>query len=241
MTGIGESLRQARLDRRLSLEQAAAALNLRARYLGDLEAERFERLPSPFYARGFLREYAELLGLDADLLLALYHGKHSDLARPEIVARPTAPRPRRGLVPGRRAAAAIAIAIAALTVWAFGQTPERGRLGTLAQRPAATPSPAGAKRPVRQPVATPPAVAVLRAARGDCWLSVRVGSRTGAVLFEGMLDRGKAYRIGLRRPLWIRLGAPWNVDLRVRGKPAALPAGTQPVNVTLSRSRVATA
>jgi len=62
---IGAGLREARERQGLSLEQAAEATRIAARHLRALEEERFERLPEPVYARGFLREYAGFLGLDA--------------------------------------------------------------------------------------------------------------------------------------------------------------------------------
>lgn len=64
MFEIGTTLRQARERRGLSLEEAAEATKIRAGYLGALEDERFETLPGPTYARGFLRTYAAYLDLD---------------------------------------------------------------------------------------------------------------------------------------------------------------------------------
>lgn len=64
MFEIGTTLRQARERRGVSLEGAAEATKIRAGYLGALEDERFETLPGPTYARGFLRTYASYLDLD---------------------------------------------------------------------------------------------------------------------------------------------------------------------------------
>jgi cytoskeletal protein RodZ len=64
MFEIGTTLRQARERRGVSLEVAAEATKIRAGYLGALEDERFEALPGPTYARGFLRAYATYLDLD---------------------------------------------------------------------------------------------------------------------------------------------------------------------------------
>lgn len=64
MFEIGTTLRQARERRGISLDDAAEATKIRAGYLGALEDERFETLPGPTYARGFLRTYAAYLDLD---------------------------------------------------------------------------------------------------------------------------------------------------------------------------------
>ena len=67
---IGASLRNARLQRGLSIEQAAQDTRISARFIEALEAERFDSLPAPVYVRGFLRSYASYLRLDPAPLLA---------------------------------------------------------------------------------------------------------------------------------------------------------------------------
>src|SRR5262249_62362470 len=69
---VGNSLREARRRRGVALSGAEAATMIRSRYLDALEHERFELLPDGPYARSFLREYAEFLGLDGDILAAEY-------------------------------------------------------------------------------------------------------------------------------------------------------------------------
>ncbi len=81
---------------------------------------------------------------------------------------------------------------------------------------------------------TAPAVArvELAAPRGDCWLLVRDGSAEGQVLFEGMLHAGGAVTLQ-GRELWLRVGAPWNLALRVNGRAVSgLPA--RPANLVVS-------
>jgi len=89
--------------------------------------------------------------------------------------------------------------------------------------------------PVARPV---PAVRVL-AARGDSWAEVRKGSETGGVLYAGIIVEGDSRTFRNRR-LWIRFGAPENVDASIGGKPAALPSGTLNMLVT-SRGFIAAA
>lgn len=68
---IGQRLQQARLARRLSLEQVAEDTRIRLPYLQALEADDYSALPSAVHGRGFLRNYATYLGLDFAELLAL--------------------------------------------------------------------------------------------------------------------------------------------------------------------------
>ncbi|MCS6992622.1 MAG: DUF4115 domain-containing protein [Anaerolineales bacterium] len=64
MASIGERLKQARKARKLTLKQAVQATRIRSYYLEALEADDWTAIPSPVQARGFLRSYAEYLGLD---------------------------------------------------------------------------------------------------------------------------------------------------------------------------------
>ncbi len=66
---IGQRLREARLARSLSLEEAAQATRIRVRFLVAMEEGDYEALPSAAQARGFLRAYAGYLGLDPKPLL----------------------------------------------------------------------------------------------------------------------------------------------------------------------------
>lgn len=71
---IGQQLRQARQQRRISLEQAAQATHIRLRYLEALETGQFSALPSAAQLRGFLRAYAQYLGMPEQPLLAELDG-----------------------------------------------------------------------------------------------------------------------------------------------------------------------
>jgi len=67
--GIGARLRAAREAKGWSAQEAGSRLRLMARQILAIEAEDFSRLGQPVFARGFVRNYAKLLGLDPDELL----------------------------------------------------------------------------------------------------------------------------------------------------------------------------
>ncbi|HTK85558.1 MAG TPA: RodZ domain-containing protein [Patescibacteria group bacterium] len=69
---VGEILRRARTHYNLSLDDVAATLHIRAQQLGALEENRPEQLPGRVYAIGFVRAYAEYLGLDGDKMVHLF-------------------------------------------------------------------------------------------------------------------------------------------------------------------------
>ena len=70
--GIGEQLTRARHSRNLTIEEVEQGTRISGRFLQALEQERFEKIPAPVFAKGFLRSYAQFLGLNPQALLALY-------------------------------------------------------------------------------------------------------------------------------------------------------------------------
>lgn len=66
---IGQRLRAAREAQKLTLEKVFEATRIRVPYLEALEADDLSSVPSPVQARGYLRNYAEYLGLDFEQLL----------------------------------------------------------------------------------------------------------------------------------------------------------------------------
>ncbi len=72
MSELGTLLVRAREARGLTLEDAERDTRISRRYLQALEAEQFEQIPAPVYARGFLRSYSQYLGLDPQEMLAMF-------------------------------------------------------------------------------------------------------------------------------------------------------------------------
>jgi cytoskeleton protein RodZ len=68
-TTIGQKLKAAREDQRLTFEKVFESTRIRVQYLQALEADDLSVMPSPVQARGYLRNYAEYLGLDVDHVL----------------------------------------------------------------------------------------------------------------------------------------------------------------------------
>ncbi|MDY7559231.1 helix-turn-helix domain-containing protein [Pseudomonas sp. 10B1] len=65
----GETLRQGRESKNWSLPDVASRLNLTVAFLGNVETGDFEKLPGHTFARGYIRAYAKLLGLDQTALV----------------------------------------------------------------------------------------------------------------------------------------------------------------------------
>ena len=76
-TKIGQTLRQARLNKNLSLDELQQITKIQRRYLEDIEAGDLESLPGTFYVRAFVRQYAQAVGEDGERLVAILDGKAS--------------------------------------------------------------------------------------------------------------------------------------------------------------------
>src|SRR2546430_2996766 len=75
MFEIGNSLREARLRQQLDFPELEQQTKIRAKYLKALEAEDFDVLPAPTYVKGFLRNYADALGLEGQLYVDEYNSR----------------------------------------------------------------------------------------------------------------------------------------------------------------------
>jgi cytoskeleton protein RodZ len=114
----GELLRRERERRQLSVRQAAEDLHLDVVTIEAIEANRFQALAAPVYAKGHLRKYATLLGLSPEFIIQRYEALSDTPEVPTPVpATVTAPQPRqrRSLKPPRWLWMAV---IGSLIAWA---------------------------------------------------------------------------------------------------------------------------
>src|SRR3954463_2166527 len=166
MFEIGNSLREARLRQSLDFPEIEQGTKIRAKYLRALEDEQFDVLPAQTYVKGFLRSYAEYLGLDGQLYVDEYNSRFV-AGEEETPARPrrSAP-PSRGVQVQSRVVLLTLLGIASVTAlvivaWTRGepQKKEPVGLGTPAQKPAVTQQPHVTTSTVRL---------IVTAKRGNC-------------------------------------------------------------------------
>lgn len=86
---LGETLQQARHARGVSQAKAAEETRVPLRYIKALEEEDLAALPAPIFTRGFLRIYAQYLGLSPDEVTSLYADREK--AEPEMEPLPELP------------------------------------------------------------------------------------------------------------------------------------------------------
>jgi hypothetical protein len=225
MFEIGGSLREARLKRNLTPADVQKAIRIRDRYLQALEEERWELLPGDAYVKGFLRTYADYLGLDGSLYVEEYNSRfaHPD-EQPHLVPERFARRGTRLGVGFLRPLVAIGVIVAIVAVAAWQLSGSSGGKQGGSPPPTTTPTTTAAHTPPKKKhkqhiVVALPSRAVVVASRGNSWLWVRTGSANGSTVYEATLAQGKSLPVNLKTgPVWIEFGNPSALDVRLGGK-----------------------
>lgn len=224
MFEIGNSLREARVRQHLELTEVELATKIRARYLRALEEEAFDALPAQTYVKGFLRTYADYLGLDGQLYVDEFNsrfGADAEEPREPVMVRRTSNVRRQHRRLERRwvifALAGIAALFAfTIAAWKFGgkSNEQIPNLDTGTTQPKKPLKPASPTKPVKtQPVSFR---LYVRAVHGNCWMDMRNWSQSGKPLFTGTVELGQDHRWVARR-LWVNFGAPGNLAIVFNG------------------------
>jgi helix-turn-helix protein/uncharacterized protein DUF4115 len=230
MFEIGNSLREARLRRELDFPELEQGTKIRAKYLRALEDENFDQLPESTYVKGFLRTYADYLGLDGQLYVDEFNVRYT--SGDEMLERRVrgAASPRRQRKRHRRLEsnvvwfALIGIAVVTALViaaWRYGG----GGTESL---------------PLSHPSGSAPARVgglYVKAVKGNTLLIVRARSEAGKQRWNGTLSKGDALRFNATRGLWIYLGSPENVKMSLNGR-AVVVGGSKPRSLIVTSGNI---
>jgi cytoskeleton protein RodZ len=220
---IGNSLREARLRQGLEFPEIEQATKIRGKYLRALEEEQFEVLPAQTYVKGFLRSYADYLGLDGQLYVDEFNSRYVRGELEEEEERPLTPRvarPNRGGAFQNKAVMLTVAVIAGLTVFVFAAAKWGGPGDQNEVLPLTNTQ---AKKPVKK---KPVVNLVAAGVNGGAYLAVYRGPRTGRPIYEGTLENGRRHRF-MGKHLWVYVFAPANLRLKLNGKARPVPgAGT---------------
>jgi cytoskeleton protein RodZ len=171
---FGEELRREREIRGISLKEISDATKISKRFLEAIERNDHKTLPAPVFTRGFVREYARYLGLNAEEMVTRYNYGASGDDRIEqsahlhslVQPQPQPPREPKGIPPlyaridrNIYLLIAIVVALSLVTWWALRFKREARAEAIDAVSHSATASPAGAPAPHAAPV-KPPSAAV---------------------------------------------------------------------------------
>lgn len=233
---VGRVLERARKDRGLSLEEAERATKIRKRYLEGLENDDYTVLPDAVYAQGFLKTYANFLGLDGDSLAlelkarrrprrerGLSYGapRRSEFERPIITPGGVPGAEKRKVARSTVAAVVVAVLVVAALIGALYFVGLNVRSSVDDAREAAQNEP-------RKEVATPeraqpeePEVSSQTLTVGvevegtPAWIRVRSDSET---VFEEVAEPGFSRTFEAERVVGIRAGDAGAVSVEVNGQ-----------------------
>src|SRR3954454_22187661 len=187
---VGERLRAAREEKKLSLEDIAAQTRIPQRHLESIETADWDKLPAPTYTTGFAKSYASAVGLDrveiGEQLRAEMGGQRSPTAPVEIFepADPARTMPK-WLVFGTIAAVIVLVVLMSwLNRRSLDQSDDAATNAPAAEAPAQASSPVQAAPTAQGPV--------VLAAIAPVWAQITDG---GATLFSGILQPGQTFNV----------------------------------------------
>src|SRR5713226_1719361 len=133
-TTIGELLRETRQQYGTTVEQIGATLRIRPSFLQAIEDDRHDRLPGPVYALGFVRTYADYLGLDGEAIAQRFKNEAAGLETKSDLSFPM-PLPERSMPGGALLLVALIVAACAYAIWYYRAAGDRMRAERVAEVP----------------------------------------------------------------------------------------------------------
>lgn len=219
MFEIGNSLREARERQGLGYPEIELATKIRAKYIRALEEEDFTSIPGDAYIRGFLRSYAEYLGLDGDVYVDEYASRFITSWRDELPPRPDRRRKIRTRErPSQRRTVLLVLAgIALVAVLIFAAFSIPG---------SSTHGPGVGKHRTQRNQQNAASGLVLRGVGSGTFAEVRLGGKSGRVIFSGTVNAREIDNVwgGGSRHFYFLVRRPAGLRVTLDGHAVALPA-----------------
>lgn len=91
MKTVGELLKETRESKNLTLDQVAKATRIQKRYLAALEKNDFKQISTQEYAKGYVKNYSEFLGLNSRNVLAFFRRQTQEIPKSALLPKPDKP------------------------------------------------------------------------------------------------------------------------------------------------------
>lgn len=198
MASVGQIIQQKRKELGLSIEDVQVKTKISAKHIIAIENDDFEKIPGEAYARGFLRLYADSLGIDSSALVAQYKREAEGIEEEEAtLAEKTEPL-ERDLVKKPRSKWWILAAVAAVALLVLGYLGLLGRGTPRSEppKPIVAPEKEEQKEPEKEEKPSPPAPApapsgvnlTLSVVDTDCWMEVKTDDQ---LVYSGTMKVGE--------------------------------------------------
>jgi hypothetical protein len=241
MPEIGETLREARMRRRIDMTEVETATKIRGKYLRALENEEWDLLPGPTFVKSFLRTYAEYLGLDARLLVEEYRQRYERPTSQDLTPFSAA---RRGRSPRRRqrlASMGPVLVIGAFVVgllavlWVLGSIGNDEETPTPPRQAQSTPTPTPTGKKKHKAPARPERVRVRLVATGPVY--VCLVNASGKQVIDGQtLEAGTRSESFRSRSFKTNFGND-NVRMVIDGKSFTVEPSANPIGYEIKPGR----
>ena len=226
---FGTWLRRQREMRDIDLREIADKTKISLRYLKAMEQDRFELLPAPLFARGFLREYAKYVGLNADEVVNYYLSAHEGAGEDDELDQTRERRYSGGSSgPATRGALMVLVLIVVVALGAYFLFWRQSRGGDAGARPPMAAPPAvqvpesTVPPPAPEAESTAPIVVTLDFTQ-MCWVEVSVD---GEPTLSRNFVAGESSQLEAQSSVLLEsIGNAGGVEVQVNGIPLDLDAG----------------
>jgi cytoskeletal protein RodZ len=216
MESVGEKLRQARLQKKLSFEEVYRRTRVHPHVLEALEQDRAHNFLSHVYIKGFLKTYAQYLGLDSERLFQEYMDsqkiEHAPELEPEEKKEKTASQFNPTFILRISLACILGIGLVFYLRYALKKIP------AVEQRPPVEKTRKVVAPRAMAPISTEDLILEVRT-KEDCWIRVKAD---GQSIFGRTLRKGSSERWQAKERLELRIGKPEALEVSFNGKPVDL-------------------
>lgn len=243
---VGEILRRTRVHYGQSLRDVEQILRIRQSQIEAIEKGEIDKLPGRVYAIGFVRSYAEYLGLDGAKVVQLFKQQYMDRQPKEALSFPV-PASESKAPPVWLVVFCIILSIGLLFGWAYLQTQQGRTIGIKEIEPL----PQEIKRRITENVISDPEISaanttepdagfpgdaatpvqensakagIILNIKGNSWVEIKDGK--GAVLVSDVLKMGDQYFVPDSPGLTMSLGNAGGVEIMLNGRPL-MPLGKE--------------
>lgn len=238
MQHVGDILRSEREKKGLTVKDIESATSIRALYIQAIEDGEFKVIPGEVYLKGFIRNYANYLGLNGQEMVDLYRQSQTPASvtpetAVEVKAASTVPSPSADGEPTKTRSSytwvvipLVAVCLLGAVWWFIGgegkpesqplpDTPKQSQSSPA--KPAPQPAPAAPVTPVTPAAPAPQTAPVMVTAQfsDECWLTVIAD---GKEIFEGIPKAGESLSWQAQKTLIVKLGNAGGVDWVYNGQ-----------------------
>lgn len=239
METIGQKLRKAREAKEITVEEAHIRTKILERFLVSMELDRFQDIGSAVYAKGFLKKYAQFLGLDTDSIIndyeQLYHSSQEVKVayRSEQMMKETGKKLPSFQVILAASGAVLVVLAAVLIIWSA--THKKKSSIETASASSVKKTAVEQHKQANLLVPKSEALRLLISTKDDVWMQAKCD---GKVMFENILPKGGTKKLQAQNEFELWLGKADAVSLNLNGNILGSPGKGTVKGVKITREGI---